>query len=30
MTEDVIFLVVPDESTFGKRVPIVIGTCTLA
>ena len=28
--EDVIFLVVPDESTFGKRVPIVIGTCTLA
>ena len=28
--EDIIFLVVPDESTFGKRVPIVIGTCTLA
>ena len=28
--EDVVFLVVPDESTFGKRVPIVIGTCTLA
>ena len=27
--EDVVFLVVPDESTFGKRVPIVIGTCTL-
>ena len=27
--EDVIFLVVPDESTFGRRVPIVIGTCTL-
>ena len=27
--EDVVFLVVPDGSTFGKRVPIVIGTCTL-
>ena len=26
--EDVVFLVVPDKSTFGKRVPIVI-TCTL-
>ena len=28
--EDVVFLVVPDESAFGKRVPLVIGTCTLA
>ena len=28
--EDVVFLVVPDGSTFGKRVPLVIGTCTLA
>ena len=28
--EDIVFLVVPDKSTFGKRVPIVIGTCTLA
>ena len=28
--EDVIFLVVPDGSNFGKRVPIVIGMCTLA
>ena len=28
--EDAIFLVVPDGSNFGKRVPIVIGTCTLA
>ena len=28
--EDIIFLVVPDDSTFGKRVLIVIGTCTLA
>ena len=27
--EDVIFLVVPDDSTLGKRVPIVIGTCML-
>ena len=27
--EDVVFLVVPDGSNFGKRVPIVIGTCTL-
>ena len=24
------FLVVPDGSNFGKWVPIVIGTCTLA
>ena len=28
--EDAIFLVVPDGSNFGKRVPIVLGTCTLA
>ena len=28
--EDVVFLVVPDGSNFGKRIPIVIGTCTLA
>ena len=28
--EDVVFLVVPDGSNFGKRVLIVIGTCTLA
>ena len=28
--KDIIFLVVPDRSNFGKRVPIVIGTCTLA
>ena len=28
--EDVVFLVVPDGSAFGKRVPLVIGTCTLA
>ena len=27
--EDVVFLVVLDGSDFGKRVPIVIGTCTL-
>ena len=27
--EDIIFLVVPDGSNFGKRVPIMIGTCTL-
>ena len=27
--EDVVFLVVPDESNFGKWVPIVLGTCTL-
>ena len=23
------FLVVPDESEFGQRVPLVIGTCTI-
>ena len=28
--EDIVFLVVPDGSAFGKRVPLVIGTCTLA
>ena len=27
--EDVVFLVVPDESEFSCHVPIVIGTCTL-
>ena len=27
--EDVVFLVVPDESEFGKRVPLVIGTCMI-
>ena len=28
--EDAVFLVVPDGSNFGKQVPIVLGTCTLA
>ena len=27
--EGVVFLVVPDESEFGQRVPLVIGTCTI-
>ena len=27
--EDVAFLMVPDGSAFGKRVPLVIGNCTL-
>ena len=27
--EDIVFLVVPDESEFGCRVPLVIGTCTI-
>ena len=27
--EDVVFLVVPDESEFGCRVPLIIGTCTI-
>ena len=27
--EDIIFLVVPDESEFSHRVPLVIGTCTI-
>ena len=27
--EDTVFLVVPDESEFGQRVPLVMGTCTI-
>ena len=27
--EDVVFLMVPDESEFGCRVPLVTGTCTI-
>ena len=27
--KDIVFLVVPDESEFGQRVPLVIGTCTI-
>ena len=27
--EDVVFLVALDESEFGRRVPLVIGTCTI-
>ena len=27
--EDIVFLVVPDESEFSHRVPLVIGTCTI-
>ena len=27
--EDIVFLVAPDESEFGQRVPLVIGTCTI-
>ena len=27
--EDIVFLVVPDESEFGQRVPLVVGTCTI-
>ena len=27
--KDVVFLMVPDESEFGRRVPLVIGTCTI-
>ena len=27
--EDVVFLMVPDESKFDHRVPLVIGTCTI-
>ena len=27
--EDAVFLVVPDESDFGQRVPLVVGTCTI-
>ena len=28
--EDAVFLVVPDESEFGWRVPLVVGTCTIS
>ena len=28
--EDVVFLVVSDESNFGRRVPFVVGTCTIS
>ena len=28
--KDVVFLVVPDESDFGRRVPLVVGTCTIS
>ena len=28
--EDMVFLVVPDESDFGERVPLVVGTCTIS
>ena len=27
--EDAVFLVVPDESEFRQRVPLVVGTCTI-
>ena len=27
--EDVVFLVVPNESEFRQRVPLVVGTCTI-
>ena len=27
--EDAVFLVVPEESDFGCRVPLVVGTCTI-
>ena len=27
--EDVVFLVVPDESDFRQRVPLVVGNCTI-
>ena len=27
--EDIVFLIVPDESEFGRRVPLVTGTCTI-
>ena len=27
--EDIVFLMVPDESEFGQRVPLVVGTCTI-
>ena len=28
--EDAVFLVVPDESDFRWRVPLVVGTCTIS
>ena len=28
--EDVVFLVVSDESNFRQRVPLVVGTCTIS
>ena len=28
--EDTVFLVVPDESDFRRRVPLVVGTCTIS
>ena len=28
--EDAVFLVVPNESDFGRRVPLVMGTCTIS
>ena len=28
--EDMVFLVVPDEFDFGRRVPLVVGTCTIS
>ena len=28
--EDAVFLVVPNESDFGQRVPLVMGTCTIS
>ena len=27
--KDAVFLVVPNESEFGRRVPLVVGTCTI-
>ena len=27
--EDMVFLVVPDESEFSRHVPVMTGTCTL-
>ena len=28
--KDAVFLVVPDESDFARRVPLVVGTCTIS
>ena len=28
--KDAVFLVVPDESDFGRGVPLVVGTCTIS